>query len=77
MSEHAQRVRVVVVSPGDVARERADARVVVDELNRTIGVACGLVLALWRWETDAHPGMHLDGPQGTIDKLMDTTMPIS
>ena len=71
MSELAQRVRVVLVSPGDVSRERADAQLVVDELNRTIGVDRRLVLSLWRWETDAHPGMHLDGPQGAIDELMD------
>jgi len=71
MSEDAQRVRVVVVSPGDVARERADVQGVVDELNRTIGVDRGLVLSLWRWETDAYPAMHLEGPQGVIDELMD------
>jgi tetratricopeptide (TPR) repeat protein len=28
------------------------------------------VIQAWRWETDAHPGFHADGPQGLIDKLM-------
>jgi hypothetical protein len=56
------------VSPGDVAKERAVAKRVVDELNR--GVAADR-LSLWRWETDARPGMHREGPQGLIDELMD------
>ena len=25
---------------------------------------------LWRWESDAHPGLHLEGPQGLIDDAM-------
>jgi hypothetical protein len=28
------------------------------------------LLSLWRWETDAHPGLHLEGPQGLIDVAM-------
>ena len=71
MSERVQRVRVVLVSPGDVAKERASAQLVVDELNRTVAADRGLVLSLWRWETDAYPAMHLDGPQGVIDDFMD------
>ena len=62
------RIRVVLVSPGDVVKERAAAKRVVDELNGTI--ARGR-LALWRWESDARPGMHPEGPQGVIDELMD------
>jgi hypothetical protein len=62
------RVRVVLVSPGDVAKERELVQSVLDELNRTI--AAGR-LSLWRWETDARPGLHLQGPQGLIDELMD------
>lgn len=30
----------------------------------------GCRLSLWRWETDAHPGLHLEGPQGLIDDAM-------
>ena len=25
---------------------------------------------MWRWETDARPGLHLEGPQGLIDERM-------
>ena len=31
----------------------------------------GCRLSLWRWEIDARPGMHLQGPQGLIDELME------
>jgi hypothetical protein len=65
-----ERIRVVVVSPGDVARERVVAQTVVDELNRTVAADRGYWLSLWRWEIDARPGMHLQGPQGLIDELM-------
>jgi hypothetical protein len=65
-----ERIRVVVVSPGDVARERVVAQTVVDELNRTVAADRGCWLSLWRWEIDARPGMHLQGPQGLIDELM-------
>lgn len=70
MDRIEQRVRVVLVSPGDVAKERSAAKTVVDELNR--GVAANR-LVLWRWETDARSGLHLQGPQGLIDDLMDIT----
>jgi tetratricopeptide (TPR) repeat protein len=70
MGKVEERVRVVVVSPGDVARERMVAQAVVDELNRGVAGARGCRLVLWRWEIDARPGMHLDGPQGLVDELM-------
>jgi tetratricopeptide (TPR) repeat protein len=63
-------VRVVAVSPGDVRAERNRLEVVVDELNRGIARERGCRLSLWRWETDAHPGLHLEGPQGLIDDAM-------
>lgn len=66
-----ERVRVVLVSPGDVMKERVAARTVIDELNRGVAEAFNCHMSLWRWETDARPGMHLDGPQGLIDELMD------
>jgi hypothetical protein len=69
--EHVRVLRVVLVSPGDVADERVVARSVVDELNRTVAADRGCRLSLWRWETDARPGVHLEGPQGLIDELMD------
>ena len=63
-------LRVIVVSPGDVQRERAGLATVIDELNREIAAARGYRLALWRWETDARPGVHVAGPQGVIDEQM-------
>ena len=43
---------------------------VVDELNSVVAPSVGCHLELWRWETDAHPGLHLQGPQGLIDDKM-------
>jgi hypothetical protein len=63
-------VNVIAVSPGDVAPERKRLATVIDELNRGLAPALGLVLKLWRWETDASPGLHLEGPQGLIDEEM-------
>jgi hypothetical protein len=71
MAQTEQQIRVVLVSPSDVAGERAVVQKVVDELNRGVAPDRGFRLALWRWETDARPGVHLDGPQGLIDELMD------
>jgi hypothetical protein len=70
MVGQARVVRVVVVSPGDVARERDVTQTVIDELNRTIADERGSRFSLWRWETDARPGLHLEGPQGRIDEEM-------
>jgi hypothetical protein len=64
-------VRVVVLSPGDVAEERDLVTVVVEELNRRVAPAHGCQLSLWRWETDARSGMHIAGPQGLIDERME------
>ena len=69
--EQIRVVRVVVVSPGDVAKERAVAQTVVDELNRGVAADRGCRLSLWRWESEARAGMHVEGPQGLIDELMD------
>lgn len=66
-----QRVQVVLVSPSDVADERGVVQAVVDELNRGIAADRGCRLSLWRWEADARPGVHPEGPQGLIDELMD------
>ena len=71
MSTTVRHVRVVVVSPGDVAPERDAIQGVVDELNAGIAADRGCVLSVWRWETDARPGLHLEGPQGLIDDNMD------
>jgi hypothetical protein len=68
--EPARVVRVVVVSPGDVRAARDRLEAVVDELNRGVARERGCRLSLWRWETDAHPGLHGEGPQGLIDDAM-------
>jgi tetratricopeptide (TPR) repeat protein len=68
--ELARVVRLVAVSPGDVMVERKRLEGVVDELNRRLAPTRGCRLSLWRWETDAHPGLHLEGPQGLIDVAM-------
>ena len=67
----ARVVRVVAVSPSDVQAERDRLEAVVDELNRGVAQERGCLLSLWRWETDAHPGFHVQGPQGLIDQAMD------
>jgi tetratricopeptide (TPR) repeat protein len=68
--EWARVVRLVAVSPADVQAERDRLEAVVDELNRGVARERGCRLSLWRWETDAHPGLHLQGPQGLIDDAM-------
>jgi AAA ATPase domain len=68
MAAAEDRIRLVLVSPGDVAAERAAAQRVVAQLNRTVAANR---LVLWRWETDARPGLHPQGAQGLIDDLMD------
>jgi hypothetical protein len=50
--------------------ERKRLENVVDELNRRLAPAHGCRLSLWRWEIDAQPGLHLEGPQGLIDVAM-------
>jgi tetratricopeptide (TPR) repeat protein len=63
-------IRVVVVSPSDVQRERDAIQRVVSELNGGVATDRGCHLSLWRWETDAWPALHLEGPQGAIDEQM-------
>ena len=69
--EMVRLVRIVAVAPGDVTAERKRLRRVVAELNRGIARTQGCQLLLWNWETDAYPGLHLEGPQGLIDDAMD------
>lgn len=62
--------RIVVASPGDVQAERDALPAVLEELNRSIAATQGLRLELGRWETDAYPGFHPQGPQGLFDPLL-------
>jgi len=60
----------VVASPGDIQAERDALATVVEELNRGIAADRGLRLELGRWETEAYPGFHPEGPQGLIDLIL-------
>jgi hypothetical protein len=63
-------LRIIVASPSDVQAERDALPAVLEELNRGIAAAHGLRLELGRWETDAYPGFHPQGPQGLIDPIL-------
>jgi Domain of unknown function (DUF4062) len=65
-----QILRIVVASPGDVQAERNALATVVEELNHGIARDRGVRLELARWETDAYPGYHPEGPQGLIDPIL-------
>ncbi|OQZ00821.1 MAG: hypothetical protein B6D35_05245 [Candidatus Brocadia sp. UTAMX2] len=65
-----QCLRIVLASPGDVKEERKVMESVIDELNRGVAADRNLLLELSRWETDAYPGFHADGPQGLIDPIL-------
>src|SRR5215213_6440242 len=65
-----QPLNLIVVSPGDVQSEREAMNEIVDDLNRIISVQFGLELRVLRWETDAYPAFHLEGPQGHIDDVL-------
>ena len=63
-------LRIVVASPSDVQSERDAVSEVVDDLNRGTASERMLRIELSRWETDAYPGFHPEGPQGLIDKTL-------
>lgn len=68
--EQARILKVVVASPGDVQAERDALSEVISELNKQLGADHSLRLELYRWETDTHPGFHIEGPQGLIDDVL-------
>lgn len=70
MAQKLTALRVVLASPNDVRRERESYASVLEQVNRDTARPSGLHLELWRWETDAYPGFHPDGPQGLIDTEM-------
>jgi HEAT repeat protein len=69
--EQKRILRVVVASPGDVQPERDLLDEVVAEVNRSAASERGLLLELRKWETDAYPGFHPEGPQGLIDPILE------
>jgi hypothetical protein len=70
MGNGARILRLVVASSADVKSERDTIPAVVQELNKSVCVDRGLRLEVMRWETDAYPGFHPDGPQGLIDPVL-------
>ena len=70
MTDLVRVLRVVVASPSDVKTERDVVPVVLEEINRSLGADRGVRLEAIRWETDAYPGLHPDGPQGLIDPIL-------
>jgi hypothetical protein len=64
-------LRVVIASPGDVQAERDRLISVIAEVNRILALAKRkLVLEAARWETDVHPGFHLDGSQALVEEIL-------
>jgi len=61
--------RIVLASPSDVQAERDVVDKVINLINQFLrAFDPPAILELWRWETDAHPGLHVKGPQGLIDE---------
>jgi hypothetical protein len=60
-------LKIVIASPGDVQAERDIIPAIVDELNKGIADERSVRLEVYRWETDAYPAFHPQGPQGQID----------
>jgi len=63
-------LRVVVASPSDLASERRALGDVVQGLNESLADQFRKRLVLFKWETDAHPGFHVEGPQGLVDSIL-------
>jgi hypothetical protein len=64
--------RVVLASPGDVQPERDALQSAISiELNQLLrDMELPAFVELYRWETDAYPGLHKHGPQGLIDSRL-------
>jgi Domain of unknown function (DUF4062) len=65
-----KQLRVVIASPSDVKEEREAVVNVISRVNNHTAEGLGLILKPLRWETDAYPGFHIDGPQGLIDSSL-------
>ena len=54
-----------------MAAEREEVDAVVKQINTTFrDMGFPILLELRRWETDAYPGLHPQGPQGLIDRRL-------
>jgi hypothetical protein len=64
-------LRVVLASPGDVAHERDSVERAVEQVNFLLKTAdASVLLELWRYERDTHPGLNPMGPQELIESLL-------
>src|ERR1043165_4314553 len=63
-------LRIIVASASDVQAERDSIPAIIEYLNKSITEERGLRLELLRWEKDAYPSFHPEGPQGTIDEVL-------
>ena len=70
VSERIEILRVIVASPSDVAAERDIVSRVLEDLNRSVAADRGVRFEPIRWETDAYPSFHPEGPQGAIDSVL-------
>jgi hypothetical protein len=66
VSKEVSVLRIVVASPGDVSGERDALPEVIAEINRGVAADRNLRLELSRWETDAYPRFHADGPRAAL-----------
>lgn len=62
-------IRVALVSPSDVEKERELANRIVDDINKHLATPFGMFIELRRWE-DFYPGFDPSGPQGQIDSQL-------
>jgi hypothetical protein len=70
MVQNIKYLNLIVASPGDVAWERNKIVDIAKEINQILSLQYGLELRVLRWETDTHPGFHLEGLQGQIDEIL-------
>lgn len=68
MPENVLKYKVFVASPSDLLDEREAIDEVIEELNRTYGARCGIVIELLKWETHSGPGVAKDHVQSLINK---------
>lgn len=61
-----KQLRVVIASPNDVKEEREALKSIIENVNHLVAEDLKAV----RWETDSHPGFHIDGLQGLIDPIL-------
>jgi hypothetical protein len=69
MAEQPELVRVFLASPGDVQSERASARKVVEETNRTIAPTIGVRIEIVGWETHSFPSFGSDPQKHLNDQI--------